>query len=101
MARVNPKLYVQGVNRSEAGLSNTKAGLSQVDAQFKEAKASYDRNKKLFDKGIISGSEWDKIAAAFDGAKAAKEAAYFNVASAAATVNESKESLGKTNFKKF
>lgn len=96
LARVNPKLYVQGVNRSEAGLSNTKAGLSQVDAQYKEAKASYERNKKLFDKGIISGAEWDKVAAAFEGAKAAKDAAYFNVASAAATVNESRESLGKT-----
>lgn len=96
LARVNPKLYVQGVNRSQAGLSNTKAGLSQVDAQYKEAKASYERNKKLFDKGIISGAEWDKVAAAFEGAKAAKEAAYFNVASAAATVNESQESLGKT-----
>lgn len=96
LARVNPKLYVQGVNRSQAGLSNTKAGLSQVDAQYKEAKANYDRNKKLFDKGIISGAEWDKVAAAFDGAKAAKDAAYFNVASATATVNESKESLGKT-----
>lgn len=96
LARVNPKLYVQGVNRSEAGLSNTKAGLSQVDAQYKEAKANYERNKKLFDKGVISGAEWDRVAAAFEGAKAAKDAAYYNVASASATVNESKESLGKT-----
>ncbi|WP_428224310.1 efflux RND transporter periplasmic adaptor subunit [Flavobacterium sp.] len=96
LARINPKLYVQGVNRSQAGLSNTKASLSQIDAQFKEAKASYDRNKKLFDKGIISGAEWDKSVAAFEGAKAAKQAAYYTVASASATVNESRESLGKT-----
>lgn len=96
LARINPKLYVQGVNRSQAGLSNTKASLSQVEAQYKEAKASYDRNKKLFDKGIISGAEWDKSVAAFEGAKAAKQAAYYTVASAAATVNESRESLGNT-----
>ena len=96
LARINPKLYVQGVNRSQAGLSNTKASLSQVDAQFKEAKASYDRNKKLFDKGIISGAEWDKTLAAYEGAKAAKQAAYYTVESASATVNESRESLGKT-----
>jgi HlyD family secretion protein len=96
LVRVNPELYTSGLNRSQAGLSNTKAGLSQADAQFKEAKASYERNKKLFDKGIISRSEWDKSVAAFEGAQASKQAAYYNVQSASATVNESRENLGKT-----
>lgn len=98
LVRVNPELYVSGLNRSVSGLSNTKAGLSQADAQFKEAKSSYDRSKKLFEKGIISRSEWDKAVAAFEGAQASKEAAYYNVQSAAATVNESKENLGKTSI---
>jgi len=96
LVRVNPELYTSGLNRSQAGLSNTKAGLSQADAQFKEAKASYERNKKLFDKGIISRAEWDKSVATYEGAQAAKQAAYYNVKSASATVNESKENLGKT-----
>ena len=96
LARVNPKLYTQGLNRSQAGLSNTKAGLSQTDAQFKEAKASYERSKKLYDKGIISRAEWDKTVAGYEGAQAAKQAAYYNVQSASATVNESRENLGKT-----
>jgi HlyD family secretion protein len=96
LVRVNPELYTSGLNRSQAGLSNTKAGLSQADAQFKEAKANYERNKKLFDKGIISKAEWDKAIAAFEGAEAAKQSAYYNVQSASATVNESRENLGKT-----
>ena len=96
LVRVNPKLYTQGLNRSQAGLSNTKAGLSQTDAQFKEAKASYERSKKLYDKGIISRAEWDKSVATYEGAQAAKQAAYYNVQSASATVNESRENLGKT-----
>lgn len=96
LVRVNPELYTSGLNRSQAGLSNTKAGLSQADAQFKEAKASYERSKKLFEKGIISRSEWDKSIAAYEGAQAAKQAAYYSVQSASATVNESKENLGKT-----
>ncbi|RXR20617.1 efflux RND transporter periplasmic adaptor subunit [Flavobacterium amnicola] len=96
LVRVNPELYTSGLNRSQAGLSNTKAGLSQADAQFKEAKSSYERSKKLFDKGIISRAEWEKSVAAFEGAQAAKQAAYYNVQSASATVNESKENLGKT-----
>ena len=96
LVRVNPKLYTQGLNRSQAGLSNTKAGLSQTDAQFKEAKASYERSKKLYDKGIISRAEWDKSVATYEGAQASKQAAYYNVQSASATVNESRENLGKT-----
>lgn len=96
LVRVNPKLYTQGLNRSQAGLSNTKAGLSQTDAQFKEAKANYDRSKKLYDKGIISRAEWDKAIASYEGAQAVKQAAYYSVQSASATVNESRENLGKT-----
>ena len=96
LARVNPKLYTQGLNRSKAGLSNTKAGLSQTDAQFKEAKSSYERSKKLYDKGIISRAEWDKSVATYESAQAAKQAAYYTVQSASATVNESRENLGKT-----
>ena len=96
LVRVNAKLYNQGVSRSQAGLSNTKAGLNQAEAQFKEAKASYERNKKLFEKGIISKSEWDKSVASFEASQAAKQAAYFTVESASATVNESKTNLAKT-----
>jgi HlyD family secretion protein len=72
--------------------------LSQADATFKEAKASYDRSKTLFDKGIISRSDWDKAIAAFEGAKANKESAYYNVQSANATVKEAKDNLGRTTI---
>ncbi|RVU91278.1 efflux RND transporter periplasmic adaptor subunit [Flavobacterium columnare] len=98
LAKINPQLYLQGVNRTQAGLSNTKANLSQIEAQYKEAKASYERNKKLYEKGIISGAEWDKSLAVFEGAKAARQAASFNVESATATVNESRESLRKSTI---
>lgn len=96
LVRVNPKLYTEGVSRSQAGLSNTKAGLSQADAQFREAKSNFERNKKLFEKGVISKSEWEKTLATYEAAKASKDAAYYNVASASATVNESKTNLAKT-----
>jgi HlyD family secretion protein len=98
LVRVNPELYTTGLSRSQAGLSNTKAGLSQADAQFKEAKTNYDRSKSLFEKGIISKSEWDKIVASYETSLASKQAAYYNVASASATVNESRENLGRTSI---
>jgi len=39
LVKINPDIYVSGVNRTAATLSTTKAGLSQADAQVKEAKA--------------------------------------------------------------
>ena len=98
LVKINPDLYTSGFNRTVAGLSQTKAGLSQADAQFKEAKANYDRNKTLFEKGIISKSDWDRNISAFEVAKAAKQSAYYNVQSASATVNEAKDNLGRTTI---
>ena len=98
LVKINPDLYTSGYNRTVSNLSGTKAGLSQADATFKEAKASYNRSKTLFDKGIISRSDWDKAIAAFEGAKANKESAYYNVQSANATVKEAKDNLGRTTI---
>jgi HlyD family secretion protein len=91
-------LYTSGYNRSVSNLSGTRANLSQADASFKESKSSYDRNKTLFEKGIISKSDWDKAVASYEVAKAAKQTAYFNVQSASATVNEAKDNLGRTTI---
>lgn len=98
LARINPELYTSGYNRSVAGLSNTKANLSQANATLTEAKANYDRNKALFDKGIISRAEWDRFVAAYETAKANKDAAFYSVQSASATVNEARESLDRTTI---
>lgn len=98
LVKINPDIYVSGVNRTAASLSTTKAGLNQAEAQLKEAKANYDRNKVLFDKGVISKSEWDKIVSAYDVAVASKQSAYFNVQSASATLTEAKDNLGRTTI---
>ena len=96
LVKINPDLYTSGYNRSVSNLAGTKAGLSQADAQLNEAKASYDRNKILFKKGIISKSDWDKSISSFEVSKATKQSAYFNVQSAAASVNEARDNLGRT-----
>jgi HlyD family secretion protein len=98
LVKINPDLYTSGYKRTVSNLSGTKAGLSQADASYKESKANYDRNKILFEKGIISKSDWDKAIAAFEVAKATKESAYYNVQSASATVNEAKDNLGRTSI---
>lgn len=98
LVKINPDLYTSGYNRSVSNLSGTKAGLSQAEASFKEAKANFERSKTLFEKGIISKSDWDKAIASFEVAKATKQNAYFTVQSAAATVSEAKDNLGRTTI---
>ena len=98
LVKINPDIYVSGVNRTAASLSTTKAGLSQAEAQVKEAKANYNRNKPLFEKGVISKSEWDRIVSAYEVAEANKQSAYFNVQSASATLTEARDNLGRTTI---
>jgi len=98
LVKINPDLYTSGLNRSVSNYSGTKAGLSQADASFKEAQANYDRNKSLYEKGIISRSDWDKAIASFEVAKASKQSAYYSVQSANATVKEAKDNLGRTTI---
>jgi len=98
LVRINPDLYTSGLNRSVSNYSGTKSGLNQADASFQEAQASYQRNKTLYDKGIISKSDWDKATASFEVAKANKQTAYYNVQSASASVKEAKDNLGRTTI---
>ncbi|MEZ4854047.1 efflux RND transporter periplasmic adaptor subunit [Flavobacterium sp.] len=98
LVKINPDIYESGVNRTAASLSTTKAGLAQAEAQVKEAKANYDRNKMLFDKGIISKSEWDKVVSTYEVAIASKQSAYYNVQSATASLTEARDNLGRTTI---
>ncbi|MDT8347723.1 MAG: efflux RND transporter periplasmic adaptor subunit, partial [Flavobacteriaceae bacterium] len=98
LVRVNPDIIQAGVTRTKAGFENTKAAYEQAKASLKEAKANYDRNKTLFERGVISKADWDAAVARFEVAKGAERSAYFNVQSAAATVNEASDNLTRTNI---
>ncbi|GGW59616.1 HlyD family secretion protein [Winogradskyella epiphytica] len=98
LVRINPDLIQSAVSRSQASYQNVRAGLEQAEANLKQAKADYNRNKTLFDKGVISKSEWDRSIAAYETAVAGKNSAYYNVQSAAATVNEAKDNLNRTTI---
>ena len=98
LVRVNPDLIQSAVSRSQATYQNIRASLEQAEATLKQAKADYDRNKSLFEKGVISKSEWDRSIAAYETAVAGKSSAYYSVQSAAASVNEAKDNLSRTEI---
>ncbi|WP_299127367.1 efflux RND transporter periplasmic adaptor subunit [uncultured Winogradskyella sp.] len=98
LVKVNPDLIQSAVSRSQASYQNVKAGLQQAEANLKQAKADYQRSKSLFDKGVISKADWDRAIANYETAQASKSSAYYNVQSAAATVNEAKDNLNRTTI---
>lgn len=98
LVRVNPDLITSMLNRAVAAQSNAKATLMQAEAQLKEAKAQYDRHQKLFEKGVISLAEWERFTAAYESAKATREASYYNVQSANAGVVEARDNLMRTTI---
>jgi len=96
--RVNPEIYQSNLERVRAGLQNVRSSLSQAEASLKEAESNYRRNQSLFEKGIISKAEWDRIVSAYEVAQANRQAAFYSVRSAEASVNEAVENLGRTNI---
>lgn len=98
LVKINPDIYISGLNRTKAALQNAQAGYAQASANTIEAKSNYDRYKTLFEKGIVSESEWDNAVATYEIAKANKKAAYYGIQSAQAVVSESQDNLSRTTI---
>ncbi|MEZ4858867.1 MAG: efflux RND transporter periplasmic adaptor subunit [Flavobacteriaceae bacterium] len=98
LVRINPDLIQSALTQSQAGLQNARAQLAQTQASLKNAELNYNRNKALFEKGVISKSEWDRSVADYEVAQANKESAYYNVQSAAANVKQTQDNLTRTSI---
>jgi len=98
LIRINPDLVQSALNQSQARLQNVRAVLSQAEASAKNAELTYNRNKSLFEKGVISKSEWDRSVSEYEIAKANVKSAYYNVQSSAASVKQSRDNLNRTTI---
>ncbi len=98
LVRINPDLIQSALSQSQAGLQNIRAQLAQAEASLRNAELNYNRNKALFEKGVISKSDWDRTTADYEVAKANRESAYYNVQSAAANVKQSRDNLSRTTI---
>ena len=112
LCRINPDIYISGMERMKASLNGSKANLEnsksrykQSESQFVKAESTFNRNKKLFDDGVISASDWESIRSSFEVAKEEVEAskqsvsaAEFNVRSSEASLKEASENLNKTTI---
>lgn len=112
LCKVRPDVLQSGYERTVASFNAQKASvaaaqqqLAQNNANFVNAEATYKRNVELFNKKVISASEFDSAKAAFLTAKAnlasAKEnvtGAKFTLEQTGANVKEAGANLAKTTI---
>ncbi len=98
LVRINPDLVQSALTQAQASLQNIRAGLAQTEASLKIAELNYNRNKPLYDKGVISKSDWDRSVSEYEIAQANVKSAYYNVQSASANVKQSKDNLERTTI---
>lgn len=82
LMKIKADLYMAGRDQASAGLLSAKAELARTEPEFK-------RISTLFEKGLVSESEYDQSRALFESAKA-------QYARAKASLEQAEESLRKT-----
>lgn len=112
LIRIRPDILQSGYNRAVASLNSQKANVAnssqmqkQAEATYNNQAANYKRSKELFEKKVLTASEFDAAKASYESAVAGVEAAKqsvigarFGMAQSAASVKEASDNLLKTTI---
>ncbi len=98
LARIKPDFYQAQVEQAQAGVAQARANLEQARAQLVQAEENYKKQKQLFDKNVISESDFINARTQYEVARASFNAARYQVESAEARLREAREQLSKTEI---
>jgi HlyD family secretion protein len=98
LLKILPDVYLAAVNQAKAGYESSLAGKTQAVATLEKAEADYTRNKELFDRKLLSESDFIGFKVARDVAQAQVESADDQVNVAKAAVDSAQDSLDKTTI---
>jgi len=112
LCKIRPDILKSGYDRAIASYNTQKASVGNSSQMLKQAEATYanqagiyKRSKELYDKKVLTVSEFENAKAAYEGAKASLEAAKQNVvgsqyglAQSQASVKEAQDNLAKTTI---
>jgi HlyD family secretion protein len=98
LLKILPDVYLAAVNQAKAGYESSLAGKTQAVANLEKAEADYTRNKELFDRKLLSESDFIGFKVARDVAQAQVESAEDQVNVAKAAVDSAQDSLDKTTI---
>jgi HlyD family secretion protein len=98
LLKINPDVYVAGLNQAKAGYESSLAAKTTAVANLEKADTDYVRNKELFDHKLLSESDFIGFKVARDVAKAQVESAEDQVDVAKAAVDNAQDLLNKTTI---
>jgi HlyD family secretion protein len=98
LLKINPDVYIAGLNQAKAGYESSIAGKTTAVANLEKAETDYTRNKELFDRKLLSESDFIGFKVARDVAQAQVESADDQVNVSKATVDNAQDLLDKTTI---
>ncbi len=98
LLKIKPDFYLAAVNQAKAGYESSIASKAQAVANLERAAADFKRNEELFNRKLLSESDYIGFKAAFDVAKAQLDGAVHQVDVAKAAVDSAQDSLDKTTI---
>ena len=98
LLKINPDVYVAQLNQAKANYESSLAGKTTAAANLEKAEADYARNKGLYEKKLLSESDFIAYKVARDVALAQVESAEDNVNVAKASVDNAQDLLDKTTI---
>ncbi|MGA2854433.1 MAG: efflux RND transporter periplasmic adaptor subunit, partial [Verrucomicrobiota bacterium] len=98
LVKIKPDVYVAAVNQARASYASSVAGLAQSAANAEKADADYERNLELFNRKLLSESDFVGFKATRAVTRAQLESATNQVNMARAGVDSAEEQLAKTTI---
>lgn len=98
LLKIKPDFYVAALNQAKANFQSSLAAKSTSTANLERAEAEFKRNRELFERKLISDSEYIAFKASRDVAVASAQSASNQIEVARATVASAEESLAKTTI---
>lgn len=98
LLKIKPDVYEAAVNQAKANYESSVATKATADASLEKAEADFHRNQNLFDRKLISESDYIGFKVAREQAQAQLDSAVDQVAVAKANVDSAEDSLNKTTI---
>ena len=98
LVKINPDIYIAAVSQAKAGYESSLAAKASAAANLEKASADYTRDQELFNRRLLSESDFIGFKAARDVAKAQLDSADDQVNVAKASVDSAQEQLAKTTI---
>ncbi|HEX2062212.1 MAG TPA: efflux RND transporter periplasmic adaptor subunit, partial [Thermoanaerobaculia bacterium] len=96
LLRIRPDSYRAQVESQMAALNSARASSVRNRAELAKAETEYRRIQKLFESGLLSDTDRNTAKTAYDSAKAALDAALFEIQRAEGALRQINEALSKT-----